>query len=65
MNKEELKGNWNVLKGRVKQQWGELTDDDVTKLDGDYDELCGLLQIRLGKTQEQAHAEVDRFLGTD
>lgn len=64
MTKEEFKGNWNILKGKVKQEWGDLTDDDVTKLNGDYDELCGLLQIQLGKTKEEAHAAVDDFLGT-
>ncbi len=61
MNKEQLKGNWNVAKGKVKQQWGALTDDDLTEIDGDYDELVGRLQIRLGKSKDEAHRMVDEL----
>lgn len=61
MNKEEFKGNWNIAKGKIKQKWGELTDDDLTQIDGDYDELVGRVQIRLGKTKEEAHEMVDQF----
>jgi uncharacterized protein YjbJ (UPF0337 family) len=59
MNKDEFKGNWNILKGRVKQAWGDLTDDDLDKIDGNKDELVGLLQRKVGKTREEAHKAVD------
>jgi uncharacterized protein YjbJ (UPF0337 family) len=63
MNKDEFKGNWNILKGRVKQAWGELTDDEVDKIDGNYDELVGLVQKKTGQTREEAHKAVDAFFG--
>jgi uncharacterized protein YjbJ (UPF0337 family) len=52
MNATELnlKGNWNVVKGKLKQAYGDLTDDDLTYVDGKEDELIGRLQARLGKT---------------
>jgi uncharacterized protein YjbJ (UPF0337 family) len=55
MNSSELKlkGSWNELKGKMKQQYGELTDDDLAYEDGKDDELLGRIQQRLGKTKEQ------------
>jgi uncharacterized protein YjbJ (UPF0337 family) len=54
MNKTEtklnLKGNWNVVKGRLKQSYGELTDDDLAYSEGKDDELVGRIQKRLGNT---------------
>ena len=54
MNKTEtklnLKGNWNVVKGRLKQSYGELTDDDLTYSEGKEDELVGRIQKKLGST---------------
>ncbi len=57
----QLKGNWNVIKGKLKQSYANLTDDDLTYVDGKEDELVGRLQARLGKTQ----AEINRILSTD
>ncbi len=51
-----LKGNWNVVKGKLKQTYGELTDDDLTYTDGQEDELVGRLQKRLGKTSADVHS---------
>jgi len=48
--KLNLKGNWNVVKGRLKQSYGELTDDDLTYSEGKDDELIGRIQKRLGNT---------------
>jgi uncharacterized protein YjbJ (UPF0337 family) len=59
MNTEHFKGSWNILKGKVKQKWGELTDDDLAEIDGNYDELVGKLQLRLGKSKDEAHELVD------
>lgn len=53
MNKTELKGNWNVQKGILKQKFANLTDDDLTYAEGKKDEMMGRLQKKLGKTQEE------------
>jgi uncharacterized protein YjbJ (UPF0337 family) len=55
MNSKEfkLKGNWNELKGKIKQQYGELTDDDLAYEEGKDDELVGRIQKKIGKTKEQ------------
>lgn len=59
MNSDQFEGKWKQLKGSVKQQWGKLTDDDVTTLTGKKDELVGKLQERYGITREQATKEAD------
>ena len=51
--KLKLKGNWNELKGKIKQQYGELTDDDLVYEEGKDDELVGRLQKKIGKTKDQ------------
>lgn len=62
MNSDILKGKWNQLKGTMKQQWGKLTDDDLTRIDGRSDELIGILQEKYGYSREQAEQEVDNYL---
>lgn len=52
-NELKLKGNWNELKGKIKQQYGELTDDDLTYEEGKDDELVGRIQKKIGKTKDQ------------
>lgn len=61
MNKEQIKGNWNQLKGKVKEHWGDLTDDDLTRIDGEYDQLIGQVQEKYGKSKEEVQREVDNF----
>jgi uncharacterized protein YjbJ (UPF0337 family) len=61
MNKEQLKGEWNQLKGKVKQQWGKLTDDDLTRAEGDQDELIGCIQKRYGIAKEEAERQFRDF----
>ncbi len=51
--KLKLKGNWNELKGKIKQQYGELTDDDLIYEEGKDDELVGRIQKKIGKTKDQ------------
>jgi len=51
--KQILKGNWNILKGKFKQQYADLTDDDLHYAEGKEDELVGRLQKKLGKTKEE------------
>ncbi len=53
MDKLELKGSWNKLKGKVKQAYGDLTDDDLTYEEGKDDELYGRLQSKTGKTRDE------------
>ncbi len=54
-NTTELKGNWNETKGKLKQQFAILTDDDLLLVEGKQDEMLGRLQTKLGKTKEQLH----------
>jgi uncharacterized protein YjbJ (UPF0337 family) len=65
MNKEILKGNWKELKGKVKTQWGKLTDDDLTTIAGSYDQLEGKLQQLYGYKKEQATKEIESFYATN
>ena len=53
MNATELKGNWNEQKGKLKQKYANLTDDDLMFAEGKKDEMLGKLQIKLGKTKEE------------
>jgi len=59
MNNQTLKGDWNQLKGNVKQKWADLTDDDLTHIEGSRDKLVGRLQERSGRTKEEVEREVD------
>ena len=53
MEKQEIKGNWNELKGKLKQKFAVLTDNDLMYEEGQRDEMLGKLQIKLGKTKEE------------
>ncbi len=61
MNKEQFKGQWNQIKGKVKEQWGKLTDDDLTFIDGKREQLVGALQKRYGKEKEAIENELKKF----
>src|SRR5215217_2295197 len=50
---EKLMGNWNQLKGKVKQRWGQLTDDELTHVEGNFDQLVGLVQQKTGEGRQQ------------
>lgn len=56
---DKVKGNWNQLKGKAKQQYGELSDDDVAYQEGKEDELYGRLQKKLGKTKQEVKDWID------
>ena len=60
MNTDQIQGNWKQIKGKIKEQWGKLTDDDLTAIDGRKDQLVGKLQERYGYTKEQADREIER-----
>ena len=55
MKNKELEGNWNELKGKLKQKFAVLTDNDLMFVEGKKEEMLGRLQIKLGKTKEEFH----------
>ena len=59
--KLQLKGTWNEVKGKLKQKYGQLTDDDLSFADGKEDELLGRLQQKLGKTKEDLRGEIEKL----
>lgn len=61
MGNLRIKGNWNVIKGNLKQKYGDLTDDDLTFVDGKEDELIGKLQKKMGKTKDEIMKEIDEM----
>ena len=58
MNWDQIEGNWKQLKGNVQQQWGKLTDDDLTMIAGKRDELCGKIQAAYGVSKDAAHQQL-------
>jgi uncharacterized protein YjbJ (UPF0337 family) len=61
-NQDILRGKWHELKGQVKQQWGKLTDEDLTRLSGKTEELVGVLRRRYGYGKAQAAIEINNWL---
>lgn len=59
MNKLGIKGNWNEIKGKLKQKYANLTDDDLLFAEGKEEELFGRLQQRLGKTKDELKREIE------
>jgi uncharacterized protein YjbJ (UPF0337 family) len=58
MNKDRVEGNWLQFKGKVKEQWGKLTDDDLDVIAGKRDQLLGRIQERHGLSKEEAEKQV-------
>lgn len=61
MNTTELKGNWEIQKGKLKQKFATLTDDDLLLVEGKKDEMLGKLEIKLGKTKEELHKLIEEL----
>ena len=61
MNWDIIEGNWKQFKGKVHEQWGKLTNDDLDQVEGNMEQLSGKLQEKYGKTKEEADAEIDRW----
>jgi uncharacterized protein YjbJ (UPF0337 family) len=59
--KLQMKGSWNEIKGKLKQKYGQLTDDDLAFAEGKEDELLGRLQKRLGRTKDELRAEIEEM----
>jgi len=64
VNWDQAKGNWKELKGRLKQRWADLTDDDLKRLEGKGEELEGIVQQRYGLAKADAKRQAEEFLKT-
>lgn len=60
----QLKGNKNIIKGKLKEKYGELTDDDLMILDGEEDQIMGKLQQKLGKSKDELEKELNDWIGS-
>ena len=58
---DKIKGNWNQIKGKLKEQYGNLTDDDLTYVEGKEEQLLGRIQEKTGKTKEEVKAFIDKL----
>ena len=56
-----IQGNWKQIAGSVRQQWGKLTDDDITQTNGEREKLAGKIQERYGITQQEANRQIDEW----
>ena len=63
MNTDIFEGKWEETKGKLKQAWGKLTDDDCLTIEGNHQEIYGKLQKHYGYTKDEAKQYVDEFLG--
>lgn len=61
MNKDQLAGKWRQFRGRIKAEWGKLTDDDLDRISGNYDMLVGKIQETYGKTREEIERRLDQM----
>ena len=59
--KLQMKGTWNEVKGKLKQKYGQLTDDDLAFAEGKEDELLGRPQKRLGRTHDELRSEIEQM----
>ncbi|MFZ2075578.1 MAG: CsbD family protein [Xanthobacteraceae bacterium] len=64
MDWNRVEGNWKEVKGKIKQKWGQLTDDDLAQINGRRDQLEGRLQQRYGLAKDLVHKDVDDWLDT-
>ena len=62
MNWDQLEGNWNQVKGAVREKWGDLTDDDLDRMAGNREQFVGRLQERYGLMREEAERNADDFV---
>ena len=62
MNRDTLEGQWTQIKGKVREHWGKLTDDEIDQMQGNAEQLIGKVQERYGRTREQAEQEVNSWL---
>ena len=58
MNKDIFQGDWNMIKGKIKEKWGKLTDDDLTQINGKKEQLVGAIQKRYGLAKDKVESEL-------
>jgi uncharacterized protein YjbJ (UPF0337 family) len=58
---EQIMGNWGQLKGKIKQRWGQLTDDELREVEGNYDQLVGLVQQKTGEARHQIESTLNEL----
>ena len=63
MNWDRVEGNWKQFTGKIKEKWGDLTDDDLTQINGKREQLEGKIQERYGQSMDQVKKDFDDFLG--
>lgn len=61
MNKHQIEGNWKQVKGKVQEQWGKLTDDEVDQIEGRTEQLIGKIQKHYGYQRAEAERQVEKF----
>lgn len=61
MNKDQTEGQWKEFNAKVKQQWGKLTDDEVTQAEGNIDELSAKIQQLYGDSKEEVHRQLNEY----
>ena len=61
MNQPWMKGKWNEYKGKAKERWGKLTDDDLDRIEGQREQLVGIVHQQYGRSREQAERELDEW----
>lgn len=61
MNKDTVSGQWKQMKGKMREQWGKLTDDELERIKGDREQLAGKIQEKYGHSKDAAKKEVDNF----
>ncbi len=64
MNWDRVQGNWKQFSGKVKEKWGQLTDDDLAQVDGNREQLEGKIQARYGYAKDQVKKDVDTWLNS-
>jgi uncharacterized protein YjbJ (UPF0337 family) len=62
MSQETYKGNWNVIKGKLKQSYADLTEDDMMYAEGKEDEMLGRIQKKIGKSKQELKDQIDSWL---
>ena len=64
MNQQILEGNWNEIKGKLRQKWGQLTDDDLPQIRGDADQIVGIIQRKTGEAREAIEQYLQEMSGS-
>lgn len=65
MNEQQVKGNWNKIKGKAKEIYGSITDDQLKEYEGKYDQLVGYLQEKTGKAKDEITSQLEDFESDD